>query len=686
MATALQAHITSRRFTSLNEQNRRVFLSFVSLIALIFIRRPDLLKWPTLLVEDATVFYNQEVVQGISAIFQPYNGYLHIIPRFIAVLGAIVPTSWAAAVFVDSSVLIAAACGAIFSLDCYRALIKSDFLRFLLPMVIYAASLIGSHMGNVTSLLWFLLMAAFLMLAIPDDTANALSRRAAVAVTSAGLLIALTQPMCILLAPYALWKLKVFRRWSRLIPIALLAGTIIENGIFFLIMPYAHRTVQFSALAKQIAVAVGNRVIFCTFVGLPVAEHMDCGARKATLALISACIAMAAFLLLRRRRNGTAILLSSLYVVVVSVAIALNGRLEGSDFQSLCHTTNWESERYFLPGSIVLFYSLVALLDTFSLPSLGSTFLLLALFIPALVNNFTIGRIYYNSHWRSHAQEIDAWLSARRNCQPVAETDVLGFPGWLIILPELRGCNGELALDGVILQDSAGHSYLAAHGSKRLVPDAQTLKALGVSHVRAMSDDELRKVPTGPPLPSVATKTIANSLTGEMFVLNGGKRRYIQNTNSLQALGVERPVTILSDAVSNAFPLGRVLEAIPNPAPVKIKNGPVFLLYNGTMHEVPDPQTLSNLAFTNPLTVFNRDDLSFVKKGVPLPALHSNTIQDPATQNIYLLENGLRRYIPDTKTLDALRRHNSVELMPSPLVNEIPEGPPVPRVSSAPAH
>ena len=683
MATALQTHITSRRLAFFSEQNARVLLSFLTLIVVTFIRRPDLLRWPTLLVEDATIFYNQQVVQGASAIFLPYNGYLHIVPRLIALLGTIVPTSWAAIVFVDSSVLIAAACGAIFSFDCYRTLIKSDFLRFFFPVLIYSASLIGSHMGNVTSLLWFLLMAAFLMLVIPADTASAMSRHTVIAIASAGLLISLSQPMCILLAPYALWKLKVFRQWSRLIPTALLLGMVIENGIFFAVTPYIHRAVRFSELGHQIMVAIANRVILCSFVGLRVAEHMDCSKRTATLTLICACICLAAVLLLKRRRNGIAILLAILYVMFVSVAIALSGRLEGSQFQSLCQTTNWEEERYFLPGGISLFYLLIAVLDTFPLPNLASSFLLLAIFVPALVNNFPIGRTHYNAHWRSHAKEINAWLSARRTCEPAAETDVLGHPGWLIVLPELRGCHGEVALDGVVLKDNAGYNYLADHGTKRPIPNEQTLKALGVNHARTMSAADLRKVPTGPPLPLIANRTIVNEATGEMFVLKDGRRQYIQNTSSLQALGLERPVTILSDALCNAFPLGRVLNAISNPAAIQIRNGPIFLFYNGTRYQIPDSQTLHDLNFQSAPTVFNEEDVNFLKQGGTLPTLRSSTIQDEATLQVYVLEDGMRRRVSDPNTFDALHRHDSIQVLSAPLINEIPEGPPLPLAKNA---
>ncbi len=683
MATALDTHIVNRRVPLLSEQSKRVFLSFLSLVLLIFVRRPDLLRWPTLVVEDATIFYTQQVIRGISAIFTPYNGYLHLVPRLIAFLGSIVPTSWAAIVFVESSVLIAAASGAIFSLDCYRALVKSDFLRFLLPVVVYSATLIGSHMGNVTSLLWFLLPVAFLMLIVPVGVANAMSRRTAIAMASIAALISLTQPMCLLLAPYTLWRLKGFRGWSRLIPLVLLAGTIIENAVFFVVTPYVHRDVHPFELLHQALVAIGNRVVLSSFVGFTIAEHMECDARTATVALISACIVMAAVLLLKRHSHGVLILGSSLYLVFVSVAITLNSRLDGNQFQSLCNTTNWESERYFLVGNMVLLSLLVLLLDTFPRPKLESSFLLLGLLTLALVNNFPIGRTHYNSHWRWHAKEINAWLAARRECKPAAETSVLGYPGWMVVLPELRGCHGETALDGLILTDNAGHNYLADHGWKRLIPDEQTLKLLGVSRTQTMSASQLRQVPTAEPLPVVRNKTVVNAVTGEVFLLKSGRRHYLQTPASMAALGLGAPFTMLSEYASAAIPLGHMLDQISNPAPIQIKNGPTYLLYSGILHQIPDLQTRSNLGFRSSPTVFDEEDLSFLRRGDAIPPLHSNAVQNQGNSAVYLLEGGMRRYVPDPPTLATLHLQSSVQALPPSMVNEIPEAAPIPSVTSA---
>ena len=260
-----------------------------------------------------------------------------------------------------------------------------------------------------------------------------------------------------------------------------------------------------------------------------------------------------------------------------------------------------------------------------------------------------------------------------------------GSSGWVVVLPELRGCHGEKALDGIILKDKAGHTYLADHGWKRLIPDEQTGKLLGVSRIQTMSADEIRKLPTGLPLPPVRSKTVVNEVTGEMFLLQGGKRRYLQNASSVSALGLGPPFTIFSDYLSSTIPLGHMLDQIPNPSPIQAQNGPTYLLYNGVLHLIPNPQTQSDLAFRTSPIVFTEDDLSFLPRGEPIPPLVSNVIENQSDIRKYLLEDGMRRYIPDPPTEASLHLRSTVQLLPANLVKAIPEAAVIPSVRNSAA-
>ena len=60
-------------------------LIFLFVFAGLYFRRPDAFTKPQLWAEDGPIFLLQYVQYGVSALFIPYAGYLHFIPRLIAI-------------------------------------------------------------------------------------------------------------------------------------------------------------------------------------------------------------------------------------------------------------------------------------------------------------------------------------------------------------------------------------------------------------------------------------------------------------------------------------------------------------------------------------------------------------------------------------------------------------------------
>ena len=52
--------------------------------ALLALRKPWALHTPQLWAEDGSIFLTQDEQMGLRAFFEPYNGYLHLLPRLIA--------------------------------------------------------------------------------------------------------------------------------------------------------------------------------------------------------------------------------------------------------------------------------------------------------------------------------------------------------------------------------------------------------------------------------------------------------------------------------------------------------------------------------------------------------------------------------------------------------------------------
>lgn len=81
-----------RRLASWWREPRLTPWVFAVLAALLFLRRPDALLNPQLWAEDGSVFLLGQDASGAAALFEPYMGYLHALPRL---------TAWAAAGLLD---------------------------------------------------------------------------------------------------------------------------------------------------------------------------------------------------------------------------------------------------------------------------------------------------------------------------------------------------------------------------------------------------------------------------------------------------------------------------------------------------------------------------------------------------------------------------------------------------------
>lgn len=73
---------------------------------LISLLAPDAFVEPRFWAEDGPIFYSQQRSEGIAAIWQPYAGYLHLIPRLIAAFAGIFALEWTAIIFLAGSVFV----------------------------------------------------------------------------------------------------------------------------------------------------------------------------------------------------------------------------------------------------------------------------------------------------------------------------------------------------------------------------------------------------------------------------------------------------------------------------------------------------------------------------------------------------------------------------------------------------
>jgi len=181
---------------------RRTWLLVLACGALLALRKPWALHTPQLWAEDGSIFLVQDEQMGVRAWLEPYNGYLHLLPRLIAWTAShATDPAWWPAVY---NGLAFAFSVALFARLASRRIELPAKAGLVLALVLVVGS--GEALINVTNLQW---MTAFflighLFLRPPDGWAGR-----TVDLTVLGV-IGLNGPFALLLLPAFAW-----RAWRR---------------------------------------------------------------------------------------------------------------------------------------------------------------------------------------------------------------------------------------------------------------------------------------------------------------------------------------------------------------------------------------------------------------------------------------------------------------------------------------
>ena len=165
--------------------------------------------WDTVWAEDGSVFLADALNHSFfSTLFEPHGGYLHVVPRLIAELAAILPLELAAPTFNVVSALIVSLLAA-FAYVASGSKLQARSSRLALSMLVALLPAAGSELlGNAANLHFYLIFACFWAFLWRSETRGALGARVAVVVATT-----LSDPLAVLLAPLAVAD--VFGRRSR---------------------------------------------------------------------------------------------------------------------------------------------------------------------------------------------------------------------------------------------------------------------------------------------------------------------------------------------------------------------------------------------------------------------------------------------------------------------------------------
>jgi hypothetical protein len=237
---------------------------FLFACAVVIARRPDAVFHAQFYAEDGAIWFADAYNYGWwRALFSPYEGYLHVLPRAAAAIALLVPLSRAA--LVENLIAIAIQAFPVSLLLSSRSAPWGSFrFRALLASLYLFLPNTREMAGTVTESQWILgLIALLLLVALPPRSTAA---RAFDLVTFT--LCGLTGPFCILLFPIAAFLLWSMRqdRWRRVTTSLLFLALIIQS--LSLLMHHSDRPHPFlGASPEWFARLLAGQVYLGTLLG-----------------------------------------------------------------------------------------------------------------------------------------------------------------------------------------------------------------------------------------------------------------------------------------------------------------------------------------------------------------------------------------------------------------------------------
>ena len=198
--------------------------SVVAAAMLLALRKPWALHTPQLWAEDGSIFLVQDGQLGIRAWFEPYNGYLHLLPRLFAwIARQTADVAWWPAIYNGGA--FAMTVGLFARLASGRVRLPAK------PALILAFPLVvgtGEVLINLTNLQW--LTAFFLVLHLFLDPPKGAAQRAADLLILA--VVGLNGPFAAVLAPLFAWRAWRQRRRDDILALAVVAACALTQGAF----------------------------------------------------------------------------------------------------------------------------------------------------------------------------------------------------------------------------------------------------------------------------------------------------------------------------------------------------------------------------------------------------------------------------------------------------------------------
>jgi hypothetical protein len=312
--------------------------------------------WNSLWAEDGRVFLTGSLQDFSGTFFAQNGGYLHIVPRGIAGVAALLPVEDAAAgMAVGSAAVIALIAAFVYAAS--SEVLESRTMRLGLAATVVLVPVPGHELlANTTNLHFYLLFACFWALVWQGETVGALGARGLVVVATA-----LSDPISALFLPLAIVA-PVARRSVRALVVSglFLAGLLAQ----FVVMaggarPERNWGFRLGALPDVFSLRVtGGLLVGDRFLGDAWAAYGRAFAYGAFLAVAI----VIAVLLLRSDRRAIAFALIALGYAGLFFCVQLFGRGTGGIDQEV-HGSRLDAARYIVLPFLLVTTTILVLVD-----------------------------------------------------------------------------------------------------------------------------------------------------------------------------------------------------------------------------------------------------------------------------------------------------------------------------------
>jgi hypothetical protein len=420
----------------------RFVLLFFCIAFLLLLRKPDLLTNPQLYAEDASVFFRDQLVFPRIAVFLPYNGQFHLVPRLIALFESIFPLGAVPLVCSMASILVHALCLSVFFLPWNRWLIADDLMRAAACLVL-ATALDGMEMiGFSGPLMWYLFLAGILLLFRPEN-GEPLNRARRWSAPAALAVIGMSAAPMMTLAPVAVWRAIKRQGLQRTMALALLAALAVQAFALVFSQRSDHPAQPVAGLVLMGWQIVAATIVSWTFAGVvtPLAGRdaaMELGKIQSIgppLLVVIGLVALLTWLLTVSPPYEGMRLALALYLALGTLASAIYTRNLIGISPSLNSNAYAMPARYMVLANVLLVYMICLVLRR--LP-FGDTRLqvacLVLVFAAGIHGNFR-QQPYPDFAWNTAASKIVAWRAARAAGKPHPLAIPIAPAPWIIDLP-----------------------------------------------------------------------------------------------------------------------------------------------------------------------------------------------------------------------------------------------------------